>query len=547
RAINLLMNAICNRKILSNTKPPFHTTCCFEYPRPNWFVQVFVVATVLLMPWLLFLKRGHAAVEYTGPKPGLIVFVCHKLSPSQKHLKHLFQFCAILLLMYINDRTPLFDKLHKHYIGWVFWLLFFAFVLAGAVTWAKDKPSGGPDTTFDGGFLNRHQTDEWKGWMQIIILLYHLMNASTVSYIYNPIRILVAMYLFMTGYGHFTYFYNKKDYGLKRLTSVLLRLNILATCLAFVMNTSYMDYYFAPLCSIWLLIVWATMRILPQLNYSKAVLAKIGVSALVFTIVNGSHLWPFALLRRIGVDWNQREWEFRFGLDIYITYVGMFMAFLKIRYSESLQAHRRWKQMKRWAVLLAVVGILWYLWFEVNQPNKRAYNRYQPYISAIPAISFVILRNSTEYLRTHSSGVFRFVGKISLETFIAQFHLFLAGDTKAILVLVDSRVWFINLFLTSVVFVALCYLLNTATGAIAGWLMTRNFGSSNEEGESIPMTELPVVSTASTRNVLDRLAANSSPSASQFRLLPKARLLLDSLAVRWVVGLAALVLLSHFY
>ncbi|KAJ2551136.1 hypothetical protein EV175_003803 [Coemansia sp. RSA 1933] len=522
RAIGVLLNRICN-KITVPTHAPFRTTCCFAYPRPSWLVVCAALLTCAVIPALLFSQMRS--------RDGRL--------PSAETLQQMAVFGAVLLLMYVCDRTPVFDKLQKQFIAWVFWALVGASAAWGAGTWGSDKGAG--------GFLGRAQTDEWKGWMQLLILAYHVTNASTVSAIYNPVRVLVAMYLFMTGYGHCFFFHKKADYGLRRLTAVLLRTNVLAVALAYTMGTSYMDYYFAPLSSAWVLVVWLTMRVAPQTNRTHLVWLKIAVSAVAAKAVNDWwHLWPFGLLRHLGVTWSQREWEFRFGTDIFIVYWGMATAIVVLHHGAQLQAHARWAQMQRWAVAASVAGLLWYAVFELTRADKFAYNAWHPYVSVVPVLSFVALRNSSEYLRAHSSSGFRFVGLISLELFIAQFHLFLAADTKAVLVLTDSRLWwFVNLALVGLVFFVMCRLLGNASTAICAWLMASSSGdnassrsSQNPADAPIPMTVLPTVEpSAASGSVRQRPAALDRLASDP----PIAARLLDSLAARWVAGLSVLV------
>ncbi|KAJ2399483.1 hypothetical protein GGI23_002631, partial [Coemansia sp. RSA 2559] len=527
RAIGVLLNRLCNKATVP-AHAPFRTTCCFAYPRPRWLVAGAALATCIGIPALLYMQVRSGSSRM----------------PSVATLRQMLVFGAVLLLMYVCDRTPVFDKLQKRFVAWVFWALVGAGTAWGAATWGGDGKGGAE-------FLGRAQTDEWKGWMQLVILAYHLMNASAVPGIYNPVRVLVAMYLFMTGYGHCFYFHKKADFGLRRLTAVLLRTNVLAVALAYTMGTSYMDYYFAPLSSAWVLAVWLTMRVAPQANRTHFVWLKIALSAAAAKLANDWwHLWPFGLLGRLGVAWSQREWEFRFGTDIFIVYVGMATAIVVLHHGPQLQAHARWPQMKRWAVLAAVLGLLWYAAFELTRADKYAYNAWHPYVSAVPVLSFVVLRNSSEHLRSHSSSAFRFVGLISLELFIAQFHLFLAADTKAVLVLADSRLWFVNLALVGIVFFAMCQLLANASTAICAWLMAvrsaedkQQPGAAASADAAIPMTVLPVVEPTAARqgrshaDALDRLA--SGP--------PIAARLFDSLAARWAVGLSVLVFINWVY
>lgn len=61
--------------------------------------------------------------------------------------------------------------------------------------------------------LNRPQTEEWKGWMQVLFLLYHYFEAREA---YNAIRIFIAGYVWMTGYGNFSYYYRSGDFSIGR-------------------------------------------------------------------------------------------------------------------------------------------------------------------------------------------------------------------------------------------------------------------------------------------------------------------------------------------
>jgi hypothetical protein len=68
-----------------------------------------------------------------------------------------------------------------------------------------------------------------------------------------------------------------------------------------------------------------------------------------------------------------------------------------------------------------------------RSPDKQDYNWWHPFISFIPILCFVTLRNSHRVLRNYHSVLFAWLGKCSLETYVLQYHIWLAGDTTGLL------------------------------------------------------------------------------------------------------------------
>ena len=372
--------------------------------------------------------------------------------PDQKYLLPLAVFGFSTSLLFVADRTNLFLKENKQYDAITFGVLCLITLVAGVVTM---KP---PEK--DLGFLNRDQTDEWKGWMQIAILIYHYLGASKISGIYNPIRVLVAAYLFMSGYGHLSFFLKKADFGFARVANILVRLNLLTVVLAYLMDTDYLSYYFSPLVTIcaWRFslgqvllicapqlttdclclagfgIIWVTLWIGHKYNDKPAFLLFKLVAAAALTAVYFEMTGPleatFDFINSVfGTNWNATEWRFRQTLDMWIVWVGMLTAYAFIKIKEyRITDDLRWPQWQRWTVIASAVAMAAYFVFELTRESKFVYNRYHPYVSMVPVLAWCVLRNATPFLRSTSSKFFIFFGQCSLETFIIQFHLFIAGE-----------------------------------------------------------------------------------------------------------------------
>jgi hypothetical protein len=134
-----------------------------------------------------------------------------------------------MVAVYLADGpVPVVNVAHKTRSNLMFALLYTGVCLA-ALIYRRSIPA---HLTGDKAFLNRLQTEEWKGtapqtvcvvvdhslgMMQVAFVWYHLFDSAAT---YNLIRVFVASYVWMTGFGNFMFFQSKQDFSLLRIVKV---------------------------------------------------------------------------------------------------------------------------------------------------------------------------------------------------------------------------------------------------------------------------------------------------------------------------------------
>ncbi|KAA8568343.1 hypothetical protein MFRU_029g00640 [Monilinia fructicola] len=488
RKADVLLNLRCNADAVERGYP-YERTCCNNYRQPNAIQWLLILVGMILLPCIFLLRRKH-------------FLRVGRLLPQSEVLGALMTLALAVCYCYYADRTQLFEKEHKQFHRREFLIASLVVFIAGLVS---IRPSSSSSSSrgihevgvhsFDHGFLSRDQTDEWKGWMQFLILIYHYTHGSKTLWLFEIMRNLVAGYLFMTGYGHTMYFLKREDYSFKRVASVLIRLNLLTCSLAYMMRTDYMAHYFVPLVSFWFLVVYFTLKIKRENNSSAGfLLGKILLSALLTTgcikIPGILEALAFILKYSCAISWNINEWRYRTSIDMFIVYIGMTTAILYSRLtrikSASISCTSKidilLRPIARYPTLFKTITITASLillpgfrLLTQRSPDREDYLWWHPYISCIPILAFITLRNSHRTLRNYHSTLFAWLGRCSLETFVLQSHIWMAADLKGILRLGVAGRWTEGALLT-IIFGWVAWRVEGSTARITQWLVNGGGG-----------------------------------------------------------------------
>jgi len=389
----------------------------------------------------------------------------------------------IMAYFYLCDRTNFFMKENKYYSHMNFWLPI-GYVFALGIFFN--------DETRSSKFLNRDQTDEWKGWMQLIILIYHMTGASQIIPLYMHIRVLVSSYLFLTAYGHFCFFWNGASVSFVRLCQVLFRMNFMTVVICLCMNRSYQSYYFVPLVSFWYVVVYVVLALPPKANaatcqtksiyYFYIIVKFICLFAVITVLYMSEVLFENIFLikpwRALFVTSDDRihEWWFRWSLDRYSILFGMLFALAYcigqkyVLLDESPSSNLWGRNRLAVVVFTSILGITGYAAFTFTCRNKPECNDVHSYVAFVPIVSFILLRNVWGSLRMRFSSFFAWFGRISLELFIGQYHIWLAADTHGVLVLVPNYP-VLNVIVTSYILVCIAHEFHQITSRLVAFFV----------------------------------------------------------------------------
>ena len=211
------------------------------------------------------------------------------------------------------------------------------------------------------------------------------------------------------------------------------------------MDRPYASYHFAPLVSLWFLVVYCTLKPTKwSSNSFRHVCERIVVSALLVTcLVHVPDIFEWCLFA-LGLPFRAKldvsAWRYLLGTDTYVVYVGMLTALVHIQIRSLRRTplarlsgvprflRRYFRVIQALTVGLGLIVLPGFWHITRRSPDEADYDWWMPYIAWMPILSFIVLRNSTRCLRSYYCAPLAWMGRMSLELYLLSHHVWLAGD-----------------------------------------------------------------------------------------------------------------------
>lgn len=437
---DLLFNAVCNWYLPE--KSTTGNACCTHQGHENPFLYS-----------VLAFFTAFKLIFHAGKRLDQVF-----KSLSSILLDLTMRFIALGVVARLMDGTSVFHREPRQPDTRSITQLTIVWLIASLLSW-EANPHSGSDTgttkttgkSIDAGFLSSTQADELKGLMQGIILIYHYYHGSQVLWIYKGVRVLVSAYFFLSTYGHTAYFLTKNDTSVRRVAVVLIRTHVLALLLMVATGNAYTTYYFVPVLTFWFIVNWAALRVWQEGNRT---LARFCMKITLCTLIVNKIILAPSVLEALTTTFNAilplhmdaQELQFRLGLERYALWFASIAAFvIHRRRPMNCASHVPAVTSVRVSVacvevqigdhlflsMFAVAAMLTYGFVLCGTNDKDTYNRAHPYISWVPVSIIVGLRNIHPRLRQSHMRLPAKLGRISLETYLLQYHMLLGDNASS--------------------------------------------------------------------------------------------------------------------
>jgi len=267
--------------------------------------------------------------------------------------------------------------------------------------------------------------------------------------VYNEIRVFVSAYVWMTGFGNFLYFDKKQDFTIERAVSMWIRINYFPLLLSASLGVAIELYYVVPLHTTGFFITMATCWIAKLLETRLYPNQKNKCNVIAIALCATVHIAFYESPAVNSLEIFSHEYFVRFQIDKYTALVGIacgfcwqwlqqymnwcYAAIAELRADRHKQLAAMWGQRLGGVLLIAI----WYVGFGY-MTDKFEYNPIHPFVFWMPVFGWLMIRNSSKYLTELHSTALEFLGRITLETYVLQFHVFMCNDVQYIPIVIPG-------------------------------------------------------------------------------------------------------------